>query len=193
MNAKQKQRRAKVITLAEKYRQMYYADDEQFAAMEHVDFELSKRDDVLISSRDELWEGGMNVPARVRFHKNGRMHLEYAEKTGRGAMAGLPMDVFALCHEIGHINLHRRVMKNKIDGARRNLTTSMEGVHPETRQMEEEAHIYSGLLMIPLSKINVQTEPMELARLYNAPPSVAKQLRWDVLEVWIELKRLKKK
>ena len=181
------------MTLAEEYRRLYYTDNELFLAMEHVDFELSKRDDVLISSRDELRERGMSVPDRVRFHKSGRMHLEYAERTGRGAMAGLPMDVYALCHEVGHINLHRSLMKSKIDGARRNLTTSMVGVHPETRQMEEEAHIYGGLLMIPLSQINGEADFMELARRYNAPPSVAKQLRWDVMEVWVELGRLKKK
>ena len=48
MNARKRQRRARVMKLAEKYRRNFYADDEKFSAMEHLDFELSKRDDILI-------------------------------------------------------------------------------------------------------------------------------------------------
>ncbi len=192
MNSKQRQRRARVMKLAEDYRRGCVGDGDIFPAMENLDFELSKRDDILISSRDEIYDRAMSVPARVRFYKSGRMHLEYSERTGRGALAGLPMDVFAICHEIAHVNLHRRKMKTKIDGAGRNLTTSMQGIHPETQEIEEEAHIYGGLLMIPLSRITVDADFMDLACEYNTPPNVAKQLRWDVLEVWIELKRLEK-
>lgn len=192
MNSRQKDRRAKIAVYAEEYRKEYCSDSELFTPMEHIHFELSKRKDLTIAQRTDLREGGLPVPARVKFFKSGTMRLEYTESTGREAMRGFPSSRFALCHEIGHVNLHKRKMKGMIEGAVRNFTGNSVKLHSETAGMEEEAHIYGGLLLIPLSQITVDVNYMELAERYNAPPNTAKILRLDVLEVWSNIQRIKR-
>jgi Zn-dependent peptidase ImmA (M78 family) len=104
---------------------------------------------------------------------------------------------FAVAHEIGHVNLHRRQMRDKIEGAARNFTpgeiSARRRLHHETQGMEDEADLYAGLLLVPLSKIDNDADFMELARKYNAPPGRVRQLRWDVMEVWSTLLGLKRK
>ena len=161
--------------------------------MEHIEHEMLGNSNLDFVYRSEIWDKGFQVEARVRFFKDNRMRLEISEMAAREAVCGLPQARFALCHEIGHINLHRRNMRGMVDGASRNLVIGKgPELHHETQDMENEAHLYGGLLLIPLSQINVDADPMELACRFNAPPRVAKQLRWDVLEVWSTLKKMKR-
>ena len=193
MNAKRRNRRAQVILLGQAYRAKHISDQEVFDPIEHIEHEMLRNPNLDFVYRSEIWDKGFQVEARVRFFKDKRMRLEISERAGREAVCGLPQARFALCHEIGHINLHKRMMRDKVDGASRNLIISNRPeLHQETQDMENEAHLYGGLLLIPLSQINVDAEPMDLACRFNAPPGVAKQLRWEVLEVWSTLKKMER-
>jgi hypothetical protein len=193
MNATQRNRRAQVILHAQAHRAKYISDQEVFYPMEHIEHEMLGNSNFDFVYRSEIWDKGFQVEARVKFFKDNRMRLEISERAAREAACGLPQARFALCHEIGHINLHRSKMRGMVDGASRNLIIgSCPTLHHETQDMENEAHLYGGLLLIPLSQINVDANPMELACHFNAPPQVAKQLRRDVLEVWSTLKKMER-
>lgn len=195
MTPKDKMRRARVMLYAQDYRLQYYSDEESFAPMEHVEHVLQMRPNIRVVFRDEISEAGLGIEARVKFFKSGAQLLEITERAGRGAACGLPMARFAIAHEIGHINLHRQLMRTKIEGAARNYAPTQVSqrsrLHHETQAMESEADIYGGLLLVPLSKIDKDADYVELAKQYNAPPIRVRQLRWDVMEVWSTLLKLK--
>lgn len=195
MNAKDKIRRARVMLHAQDYRLRYYSDEELFSPVEHVEHVMQMRPNIRVKFRDEISEAGLGIEARVKFFKSGTQLLEITERAAREAACGLPMARFAVAHEIGHINLHRQLMRTKIDGAARNYAATQVSqrsrVHHETQGMEDEADIYGGLLLVPLSKIDKDADYMELAKQYNAPPGRVRQLRWDVMEVWSTLLKLK--
>ncbi len=121
MNAKQRNRRARVILNVQAYRAKYTSDQEVFDPMEHIEHEMLGNSNLDFVYRSEIWDKGFQVEARVRFFKDNRMRLEISERAAREAVCGLPQARFALCHEIGHINLHRRNMRGMVDGASRNL------------------------------------------------------------------------
>lgn len=196
MNAKDRMRRARVMLNAAVYRLKHISDTDPFLPMEHVEHVLQLDPNIRVAIREDISEGGLPIEARVKFFKTGHQLLEITERAGRAAILGLPMARYAIAHEIGHINLHRRVMRTKVEGAARNFTGTngklRAQLHQETQGMENEADIYGGLLLVPLSIIDKDADYLELASRYNAPPLRVKQLRWDVMEVWSTLMKLKR-
>lgn len=196
MNERIRSRRAKVMLDVAEYRLSYWSDEERSDPLTHLEHVIQMKPNIRLAYRDEILEGGLGIEARVKFFKGGHQLIEVTERAAREAMCGLPMARFAVAHEIGHVMLHRRRMRTKIEGAARNFTRDQSversRLHHETQGMEDEADLYAGLFLVPLSKIDMNADFMKLARKYNAPPGRVRQLRWDVMEVWSTLMRLKR-
>lgn len=193
MNKNEKLSRARSMLRAEAVRRTFCRDQDVFCPLQYIEFELDQRSDVTIRQRDEIWEDGVELEACVCFYNSGKVSLEMSKRAIREALNGLPSARFALAHEIAHVFEHRRKMKTMVDGAKRNFTADASRLHRDTQAMENEAHIFGGLLLIPLSQLHKDSDFMELSRRFNAPPQRAKQLRWDVMEVWSALTELRTK
>lgn len=143
---------------------------------------------------EALEYGGLPVEARVRFDWDGKVLL-VRERVLLEARAGLAQARFSLAHEIAHAILHHRPMMRRIEGA--SLPRGRPGdnqsfiFHSSNAEMEVEANLFAGLLLIPLEAISVRSDPKWLSDHYGTSPIVAEKAKEYALEVWSTIQEIK--
>ncbi|MEL6575900.1 MAG: ImmA/IrrE family metallo-endopeptidase [Pseudomonadota bacterium] len=141
----------------------------------------------------ELEYLGCPVEAKVSFQDVVVMHIR--DQTLTEARFGVTSARFTLCHEIAHVLLHRRTMNKRLSGAAlprgMNHSSSSFQIHETNADMEREANLFAGALLIPLEAISVKADPNALAKEYGTSPIAAREARLKALEVWWLIEELR--